>query len=54
MRRARVVVCLLVLGFVASARLPAAAADDKWFEAKSAHFVVVTNGSDRSARRPRS
>jgi len=39
---------LILCGILAPRAL--SAANDKWIEAKSPHFVVVTNGNDRSAR----
>jgi len=49
MTRARILTLVLTLG-VFFTTTAASAADDKWVEVKSAHFVVITNGNERSAR----
>jgi len=45
----RLVTLILTLGTLLNTTV-AAAADDKWVEARSAHFVVITNGNERGAR----
>jgi tetratricopeptide (TPR) repeat protein len=48
MTRVRIVALVLTLGGLFTQA--ASAADDKWLEVKSANFVVITNGNERSAR----
>lgn len=48
MMRVRFAALLLTLGGFFTATL--SAADDKWLEVKSSHFIVITNGNERGAR----